>query len=171
MSKQTNLVTEVVMQLDNDNVSFDVEGFDRQAQSKGSELQHYASLVCPVGTFDAGDVRSAHMGACLCGGSGRVYFLKGIIQGILTQVNKSTNFYAGGTIDHSSVYIITPRTYKDTDTQIICAAYDRLVPVCTDGSLNVVYWETTQISPQGCDYLTYPVVSVEYLMDAQGKQY
>lgn len=171
MASQPNLVNQVIMQLDNDNVSFDANNFDLMAQQKGSELQHYASLPCPVATFDQGDVRSAHMSSCQCGGTGRIYFLKGIIQGILTQVNKSTNFYAGGTIDHSSVYIILPRWYKDTQIPILCAAYDRLVPVCTEGSLNVVYWESTQISQSGVDHLTYPAKFVEYLVDASGKSY
>lgn len=171
MSNTPDLVKQVVMQLDNDNVSFDANAFDLQAQSKGSELSHFASLPCPVATFDQGDVRSSHVGNCQCNGSGRIYFLKGTIQGIMTQVNKSTNYYPGGTIDHSSVYIIIPRFYKDTQTHIVVAAYDRLVPKCTDGTLNVAYWETTQISPAGTDYLTYPAVSIEYLVDAAGKQY
>ena len=68
MANNTNPVFQIAMQLDNDNVSFDPNNFDLQAQNKGSELEHFASLPCPVSSFDQGDVRSPHTGACQCGG-------------------------------------------------------------------------------------------------------
>jgi hypothetical protein len=170
MAKEPNLTEQIAMQLDNVNVSFDPKSFDDQAINKGSELEHWANLPCANYNFDAGDVRSSHTEAC-CGGSGRVYFFRGIIQGIFTQVNKSNAYYAGGNIDNSSVYLIIPRFYKDSQEHIIASPYDRLVPKCSDGTLFVVYWEQTNISPNGIDYLSYPVQKVEYLVDGSGKRY
>lgn len=170
MAKESNLTEQLAMQLDNINVSFDPAAFDNQANQKGSELEHWANLPCPNANFDTGDVRSSHTGECC--ENGRIYFLKGIINGIFTQVNKSSNFYAGGTIDHSMVYLIIPRFYSNTQTQIIAAAYDKLIPKCSDATpLFVTYWEQQAISPAGIDYLSYPAEQVEYLVDASGQQY
>lgn len=150
-------------------ISFDVEAFDNLIRSQGVQLVHFRALKCPVGMIDMYDQRKPHEDHAGCS-NGYLYTEAGTITALFTGVSEELKQMDAGLVDGSVVQVTTPRYYDDTEgEEIKIHPYDRLY--LADSSITVIKMQLVEAHITGRQRLSFPVVRVIDLIDANGRRY
>lgn len=161
------------MDLPENSVGFDLEAIDALVKSQGATLEHHAAIFCPLGLSAKNDVRhTAHPGKCY---NGFIYKKVGEVVANVTQNSSTQDWTARGIEDSSSAYVTLPRFYESRVDGRSCAEpiriqhYDRIY--IKDLQVQVVNTEKIEHNQAGIDFLAYPAIVVEYLIDSNGREY
>lgn len=170
MSKPTNMA-EVIIQFDNLNVNFDPDFIDEDIRAKGVRLRHFKAVPCPGSDTESGSIRSTHHEHTNCY-NGFIYKDAGCFIGAIQNNPGSKVVRPEGLIDSSTCYIVLPRFYEDTETQLHFGTWDRIeVAKCDEPSMWTPYWEKLQYSQTNIDRARFPIQQIEYVIDANGNEY
>lgn len=151
------------------NISYDVEAFDRLIRSHGVPFEHYRAMQCPIGVVDKFEARSVnHQGhGCY---NGFLYEKAGVISCSFTGNTNQRRQAEMGLVDGASVQVTPPRFYDDDPNKpVMISPFDRFYLKGLEAS--AVNWQLVEAHPTGVDYLQYPAKSVEYIVDANGVRY
>lgn len=155
--------------LPNAAISFDIDAFDQLLRSQGVTFTHYRAMKCPVGMIDEFDTRRPHEDHSDCS-NGFLYTKAGEVTALFAGNSTSNNATEAGYVDGSTVNVTLPRFYDDgSEDRIYIAPFDRLY--LAEEGIVVVNWQTYRHSDMAVDKLTFPVVFVQDLVDAQGRRY
>lgn len=150
-------------------VSFDPDAFDDALRSQGAQYVHFRALRCPVGLTDKYSERRVHEDHAGCS-NGFVYTKAGVVTGILTGNDSKWNNSDPGMLDGSTFQATIPRTYDDCpDKECQVAPYDRFYLL--DEAILVPHSQLVEAHVTGKDKLSFPVVAVDDVIDANGKRY
>lgn len=151
-------------------VDFDQDAFDELVKKVGVPLLHYKAIRSPVGMVDRNDIRKPNGDNLNASSNGFLYRRAGIITSLFKNVSNTNRIMDMGEMDGSTVEVSLPRFYDDApDTQVRAVRYDRMYLV--DPKITVTDWQIFTTHETGYDRLTYPVMDVELLVDANGVEY
>lgn len=157
------------LQLPDDIIGLDPEAFDTLIRSQGVQMVHFRSMRCPVGLKDPDDIRRGHEHHQDCS-NGMVYTKAGLVTCGWLSNSKHVDLGDLGRLDGSTVTVVLPRTYDESDEYVDLTYVDRMY--LKEESITVTcgnFTFATHIT--GVDRLCFPVVRVIDLMDAHGKRY
>lgn len=150
-------------------VSFDPEAFDDFIASHGIEFVHWKALPCPVGMIDPDDImRRPHEHHANCS-NGFLYKRAGTFTTSFLQNTSDFKFIDPGLLDGSTVSICVPRFYDDAGGAVDVSQFDRLY--LKQEQVTVTTKHTFAHHVTGVDKLMFPVVAVDWLVDARGQEY
>lgn len=149
-------------------VSFDAEAFDMALRDHGVKLVHWRAMPCPVGLIDRHDQRRVHEDHSGCS-NGFIYTKAGTATGIFTGNTKKDDQSDIGVLDSSTVQVTLPRTYDECDEEVMIAPFDRFY--MDEKSITVPHKQLVEAHVTGRDKLSFPVVRVYDVIDANGKSY
>lgn len=149
-------------------VSFDMEAFDSLIASHGVTIEVYSAMMCPLGSTDADDAHS-HMGHSECSG-GFLYKKEGEVEASFLGNSSKPDFQGYGISDDSMASMTVKRYYDcPAGKPVLLGHYFRVYikncPVVVTNS------EILEHHQSGIDRCSYPIVSVQRLMDARGVEY
>lgn len=149
-------------------ISFDVEAFDRAIRSQGVTFVHWRGMRCPVGMVDQFDTRRPHEDHSGCS-NGFIYTRAGKITCLFTGNTTNTSTSDAGHMDGSTVQITLPRFYDDSEQPVYIAPFDRLY--LDEEDIVVVHWQLYEHGAAGKDKLSFPVATVQDLVDNENNRY
>ena len=154
-------------------VSFDLAAIDALIRSQGATLEHHAAILCPLGLDNKTDIRHTnHPGKCY---NGFIYKKLGCVTANVTSNSSQPDWAGRGMEDASTAYTTLPRFYdercdgRELSVPIRVQLFDRIY--IKDLQVQVVNTEKVEYNQTGVDYLAYPALSVEFLIDANGREY
>jgi hypothetical protein len=148
--------------------SFDIEAFDHLIRSQGVKVIHYRALPDPSGMASLGDVHAVQ--SKRKSSDGFIYKPAGEMHIWFSSNSSDWNIEVEGMIKHDTAVVTTPHKYEDCpEKDVILAPYDRFY--LKDVEVRVVAMQYVEANSTGVDKLQYPVVCVEHLEDADGKEY
>jgi hypothetical protein len=151
-------------------VDYDQDAFDNLVRNVGVPLTHYKAIRSPVGMVDRADLRKPNPDNTNTNSGGFIYKKAGDVTVLFTNVNNSNRIMELGEMDGSTVQVTLPRFYdSNPDEAVKVVRYDRLY--LTDPKITVTDWQLFTTHETGHDRLTYPVESVEYIVDSYGQEY
>lgn len=151
-------------------VDYDQDAFDNLVRRVGVPLVHYKAIRSPVGMVDRSDLRKPNPDGTNTNSNGFIYKKSGTVTCMFTNVNNQNRIVDMGEMDGSTVQVTLPRFYDDNvNDPVRVVQYDRLY--LTDDKITVTDWQLFTTHETGYDRLTYPVESVEYLIDGYGQEY
>lgn len=148
-------------------VSFDVDQFDNAIRNHGVNFVHWRSMRCPVGMIDEYDTRRPHEDHSGCSNS-FLYTRAGDIRALFSGNSTGVSMTEIGAMDGSTVTITLPRVY-DSGEPVYIAPFDRLY--LAEEAVVVVNWQLFRHSISSQDKLSFLAVTVQDLVDAQGRRY
>jgi len=150
-----------------DQLSFDATAFDNFIEAHGIEFKHWKAVPCPGSDSDRGSPRSTHLNHTCSNG---FYFRGGrCFLGVFENTNTKKFLNVEGIIDSSIMTLHAPRFYKESGCQILFGVNDRLD--LADDTIVVPKLETMVCSPTGIDRPMFPIVKMDHVIDAFGKEY
>lgn len=149
-------------------VRFDPSAFDDLVAFAGISLIHYRAMRCPVGMIDPLDTRRPHQHHENCS-NGFIYTRAGTATSIFSSNNDNALQLDLGIANSAQAQLTLPRFYDDNEEAVRALPYDRLF--LADEAITVPHWQTFESNPSGEERLSYPVVSVETLIDSNGIRY
>jgi hypothetical protein len=154
-------------------MSFDLVKADQFVRSLGVLFTHYRAIPSPIGLKDRGEYRRSdsidHLQE-----NGMIYRSCGNFTATLVSNSSNKRTVEGGIYDQSTARIIMPRFY-DADSashageEIHVCVGDRIY--VKDLEVKVVNYQRVEYNPNYSDYLQYPALCVEFLMDSRGLEY
>lgn len=148
-------------------VSFDVKAFDNLIRSHSVQCEVYSAMICPLEATDADDMRSHTHNECQ---NGFLYRKEGVVSISFTGNQTRPDFTGAGMQDASTVVATLPRFYDDDPTKpVILGQYYRIY--VKDCPVFVTNTEKIEHHQSGLDKLSYPVKSVQRLIDSRGVEY
>lgn len=167
--KQLNTLPKAPAQLEQ--ISFNLKKQDQFIQSHGVSLEHYRAIPSPIGLKDRGEYRRSDSLDTISS-NGFIYKKCGTFTAVMLGNNKRNNDIEAGVFDYSTARITLPRFY-DSETgeeiQIHLAPGDRIY--VKDLEVHVVNYQRVEYNPNGMDFLQYPALCVEFLIDSRGIEY
>jgi hypothetical protein len=154
-------------------MSFDLSKQDQFARSLGVKFTHYRAIPSPIGLKDRGEYRRSDSLDTMAE-NGMIYRPCGEFTATFVSNNSSSKTVDAGIYDQSSARIILPRFY-DADSpshpneEINMAVGDRIY--IKDLEVRVINYQRAEYTPNHSDYLQYPAICVEFLMDSRGIEY
>jgi hypothetical protein len=154
-------------------MSFDLDKTDQFARSLGVKFTHYRAMPSPIGLKDRGEYRRSDS-LDIMQENGMIYKACGEFTATFVSNNSSKKTVEAGLYDQSTARIILPRFY-DADSpfhpneEINMAVGDRIY--IKDLEVKVINYQRVQYNPNYSDYLQYPALCVEFLMDSRGIEY
>lgn len=149
-------------------VSFDADAFDVALREHGVTFVHWRSMQCPVGMIDQFDSRRVHEDHAGCS-NGHIYTRAGLVTGIFTGNDDKISQNDVGLLDGSTVQVTLPRTYDDSEEEVMVAPFDRFYLM--EENVTVPHKQYAEAHVTGTDKLSYPAARVLDLIDAHGKRY
>lgn len=154
-------------------ISFNAEAQDDFVSSHGVSFIHYRAMPSPIGLKDRGDYRRSDSLDTISS-NGFVYKKCGVFTAVMMGNGKRYAEGDGGMIDQSTARITLPRFYdidspEHANEQIHLAPGDRIY--IKDLEVSVVNYQRVDYNISGDDFLQYPALCVEFLMDSQGIDY
>ncbi len=160
-----------IISQDPTSVLFSKELFDSLVSDHSLQFCHEKAIPCSGSNTDISNVRSSHADHNCENG----FYYKKIetpFSAVFTNNPNAKMFKTEGIIDSSTAWIICPRTYDGTDKTIYFSPYDKIRIVDKEfKEILVPYWEKLEISATGVDRARFPICSVEYILDGDGKEY
>lgn len=152
-------------------MSLDIDAFNELIESHGAVFEHFKAVPCPLGLVDRDFARAPDHGAHACS-FGYIYVPSGAVKAVFTGNSKVKGFAEGGTnTDGTAVLTVETRYQPPCDqTEVIVTPFDRLYPA-KECEMRTVSSELVEYNGTGIDRTNFPVVAVEYLIDAQGVVY
>jgi hypothetical protein len=154
-------------------MSFNLNKSDDFVKSLGVKFEHYRAIPSPIGLNDRGEYRRVDALDTIAE-NGMLYKKCGEFTATLVSNSSSKNKVEGGIFDQSTARIILPR-YYDTDSpthpneEIHLCVGDRVY--IKDMEVKVVNYQRCEYNPNYSDYLQYPALCVEMLVDSRGIEY
>lgn len=152
----------------NEQVSIKPDAFDDMLSAHGAEFVHYRAMRCPQGLTELYASRASHEDHAGCS-NGFIYKSVGKVSCTFGSSGSHDDKRPVGVVDGSTAIVTVSRFYKDTNTQVHLANFDRLY--LSEESISVINWELFQAHQTGIDKLHFPVEFVEHIMDAHGQEY
>lgn len=149
-------------------VRFDPLAFDDLVAFQGIQLVHWRAMRCPVGMIDPLDTRRPHPHHENCS-NGYLYMCAGKATSIFSSNSDNAIQMDLGIANSAQAQLTLPRFYDDCSAPVKALPYDRFF--LADEAITVPHWQTFESSPTGEERLSYPVVCVEALVDADGTRY
>jgi hypothetical protein len=153
-------------------VSFNLDKQDSFIKSHGVTFEHYRAIPSPVGLKDRGEYRRSDSIDTISS-NGFIYKKCGTFTAVLLGNNKREQDVEGGMFDYSTARLTLPRYYDEDDTHqgetIHLAPGDRVY--IKDMEVAVVNYQRVDYNPAGMDFLQYPALCVEFLIDSRGIEY
>jgi len=139
------------------------EVFERQINSQGVRMIHSRPVPCPM-------VRdlytSDHSSACNLCYNGMIYYDTREFVGAFAGNNLQRIFGQNGTFDMDTAQIIIP--VHDIKGEIMDIQYFDQVQI---PDFSVRFYQRIEHSQSGYDRAQFPVLSIDYVLDARGKRY
>lgn len=158
--------------------TFDPDAFDNAIEDQGIPLVHYRALPCPVGLLDMNDPRKAHTDHSGCS-NGFLYKKAGVVSCIFMGQNTRNQQVDNGMMLQGTARVTPNRFYTVPNDgqspvvphgeEVILSPFDRLY--LDDVEAYAINWQLFEHNESGLDRLQYPVLKVEHLVDADGKEY
>lgn len=154
-------------------MSFDLDKTDQFARSLGVKFTHYRAIPSPIGLKDRGEYRRSDALDTIQE-NGMLYKACGEFTATMVGNSSSSRKVEAGVYDQSTARLILPRQY-DNDSpshpgqEINMAVGDRVY--IKDLEVRVVNYQRVQYNPNHSDYLQYPALCVEFLVDSRGVEY
>jgi len=154
-------------------MSFNLNSQDDFIQGLGVKLVHYSAMPSPIGLKDRGEnYRSDKLDTIQS--NGMVYKIAGEFTAVFLSNSKSDRPVEGGLYDQSTARITLPRFYdadscKNANKEINLAIGDRVY--IKELEVNVINYQRVEYAITHSDYLQYPALCVEFLMDSRGNEY
>lgn len=158
----------IPMDVPDDAVRFDADAFSELVWNHGVKFIHWRALRCPVGLVDEDDIRRPHEHHENCS-NGFIYVCAGEITCAFIGNSKDVSYQDTGRKDGSTVTIILPPVYDDTDEEIDFTYFDRMY--LKVNNITVPTFQTFTTNETGVNKMRFPVVSVSDLIDARGTRY
>jgi hypothetical protein len=149
-------------------VSFDPLAFDAALRSHGVKFIHWRAMGCPVGMTDQYSTRQTHEDHSGCA-NGHIYTRAGSVTGIFTGNDAKSSQNEIGLLDGSSVQVTLPRTYDDSDEEVMVAPFDRFY--LAEEAITVPHKQFVEASITGKDRLSFPAVRILDTIDSHGTRY
>jgi len=160
--------TQIELNLQEYQISFDPKAFDDFVRSQGIWLTHYRQVPDPRGMASRGDNRDV-LNLRPQDSDGFIYEKAGRFQALFSSNSANVSQKDIGELSISTAYLTLPMLYPDTGEPIYITHWDRLFLEDIEIQvLNVQFLETRR---EGVDRLQYPAVFVETLIDTDGKRY
>lgn len=154
------------------NISFDLKTQDDFIKGNGVTFEHYRAIPSPIGLKDRGEYRRSDSLDTISS-NGFIYKKCGTFTAVLLGNNKREQDVEGGMFDYSTARLTLPRYYDEDDTHkgetIHLAPGDRVY--IKDMEVAVVNYQRVDYNPAGMDFLQYPAICVEFLIDSRGIEY
>jgi hypothetical protein len=165
----STLATSYQMAHPNDQVHMDVDYFDSTIESQGVRFVHFRAIPCPVGLGDRYDIRRTHEDHSGCS-NGFIYEQAGEVSCLFVGNGKNNQWNDVGMIGDSTVQVTIPRFYADkVQEEVLLSPYDRLY--LKEAKAKVVHFQKFEHNQSGFDRTSYPIESVELLIDSNGVRY
>lgn len=158
----------VPFQLPFEQLTFDQQANNLFIEANGPVFVHYKAFPCPIGQLEQESIRAPFHDHSNCS-NGFIYELAGEFKGTFTSNSQNINLTDLGMVDGSIATLIIPQFYSDGTTPVFISVYDKLY--IKDAVVLSTNTEKKQTHITGVDRLTFPVSSVEFLMDSEGKKY
>jgi len=154
-------------------MSFNLNSQDDFIQGLGIKFVHYRAMPSPIGVKDRGEYRKSDS-LDYIQQNGMVYKGCGEFTAVFMGNGKSTHEVEGGMFDHSTARVTLPRFYdldspKHAGEEINLAVGDRIF--IKEIEVKVINYQRVEFIPNKVDYLQYPALCVEFLMDSNGIEY
>lgn len=149
--------------------TFGADSFDTAIMENGVDLIHHRAMKCPVGMIDPDDIRRPHEDHSGCS-NGFIYTCAGKTKATILGNSREVQLQDVGRVDSSTIQATFTRFYTDKpDCRVQASFADRFY--LTDDTITVVTWQVLAKTPTDYDSPNFPVVSVQDLIDANGKIY
>jgi len=148
--------------------SFDKEAFDNLIKGQGVNVVHYRALPDPTGMSSIGDVHAVL--AARSSSDGFLYKEAGTMHIWFSASTSDWEIEVEGLTKHDAAVVTCPMKYEDDpEKDVLISSYDRFY--LKDVEVRVVAFQYLEANSTGLDKLQYPATFVEYLIDADGKEY
>lgn len=148
--------------------SFDREAFDALIQGQGIKVTHYRAIPDPQGMAALGDIHAVQ--SKRRSSDGFLYREVGDLHMFFNANTSDWQVEIEGLVKHDIAMVTFPIKYdSDPDCEVILSAYDRFY--LKDIEVRVVAMQFVEANSTGVDRLQYPATCVEYIIDADGKEY
>lgn len=152
-----------------ESIEFDIPALDKLIKSNGVQLVHMKAIKCPIGMVDPYDVRSPDHSHDNCS-NGFIYKQAGLVTASFTNNAATVQLSDVGLLDGSTVQATFPRFYDDNpEKQVYVQIFDRFY--IKDLAVLVPNTQHVAAHITKTDKLTYHAEQVEYIIDANGKEY
>jgi hypothetical protein len=153
-------------------ISFNLDKQDQFVKSHGPTWQHFAAIPSPRGLKDRGDIRRGDSVDTL-ESNGMLYRCMGTFDAVLLSNSASHSDIEGGQMGHATGRVTMPRYYNDekgNKKEIHIAPGDRLY--IKDLEVKISNYQLMEYTPKAAsDFLQFPALCVEFLVDSQGREY
>jgi hypothetical protein len=154
-------------------MSFDLTKNDQFVRSLGVAFTHYRAIPSPIGLKDVGEFRRTDS-IDVFQENGFIYKACGEFIATFVSNSSNTKTVEGGMYNQSSARIIMPRFYdanspSHPNEEINMAVGDRIY--IKDLEVSVINYQRVEYNPNFSDYLQYPALCVEFLIDSRGVEY
>lgn len=166
--KNDPVSTQIGLDLQEYQISFDPVAFDEFVKSQGIWITHYQAVPDPRGMQSRGDNRDT-LSLRPDDSDGFIYHKVGRFQALFSSNSVHLSQKEVGELAVSTAYFTLPRVYPDTGKTIYVSTWDRFF--LEDIEVQVVNMQFIESRREGVDRLQYPAVAVEFLIDASGGKY
>lgn len=162
--------------MDLEQISFNLKKQDQFVTSHGPCFVHYRAMPSPIGLKDRGDYRRSDSLDTISE-NGFIYTKCGEFSGVILNNSKSKQPTDGGMVDVSEGRLTLPRYYnedsdEDAGKRIHLCPGDRIFLKNVDKEeKSVVNYQRVQYNHNGDDFLQFPAVCVEAIVDSLGRKY
>lgn len=159
--------TQLIMQLEHYQNSFDKEAFNKLIQSQGVLVEHYRAIPDPRGMYDRGDAHPIVSGIPRSS-DGFIYKKAGEMHAFFSANSDQWTLQTEGNIQHAMAVMTLPELYEDPNNKlpILVSPYDRFY--IKDIEVRVINLQFIEAHPTGVDILQFPATCVEELVDSDG---
>lgn len=160
--------TQINLNVNEYQISFDKKSFDNLIQSQGIKVIHYRAVLDPTGMSRRGDNQAVQ--SFQKSSDGYIYKEAGEMTVYFSNNSNAQNQRIEGVLDFSTAYMTLPSNYDDKpDCPVLVAPWDRFY--LKDIEIRVVVNQYVEASSTGIDKLNFPTTCVEHLMDSHGVEY
>jgi len=155
-----------------DQISFNAEKSDQLVTGRSVELIHYKCMPSPIGIKEVGDNRRTNDLDSISS-NGMLYSKAGCFSGAILGNGKQKKSFEANLIDASTAHLVLPRFYNKNDLadgdRIYLSPGDRIyIKEC---NVEVANAQKCQYRPGKVDFLQFPALHVERLVDSNNVEY
>lgn len=154
------------------NVGFNLKAQEQFAKNRGVIFEHYAAIPSTIGAKDRGDYRRPDS-LDVIAENGFIYKKVGEFVGTIVGNGAQESNVEGGIYDSSTARLIIPKFYNtqnpNQQKEIHLLPGDRVY--AKDIALEVPNYQKVQYEPNRSDFLQFPAIKVEFLIDSKGIEY
>ena len=150
------------------NIGFNLDAQEKFAKDHGIVFEHYAAVPSPIGMKDRGDYRRPDSLDTIAE-NGFIYEKVGEFTGTILGNSKGHTDIEGGIYDNSTARLVMPKYYNESDKDIALLPGDRIYAKGLE--VAVPNYQKVDFNPKGEDFLQFPALCVESVIDASNNRY